>query len=160
MEFSCGEDFDNKESETALRDENRAMQQNSVMEVQHHHHGDEKDADFSPVEHPVEPRDEDRPVKCPMPESSVINDGGMHEKRFAESFRKRIEVPATMVDGNRERTAAMDPESPARAVRKRHHTLTNGDLGMTPSVSMPPLTPVPTQNVTIFQILQESDKFE
>lgn len=43
------------------------------MHPHHHHQGDENEADFWPVEHPLEPRDEDRPVKCPMPESSVIN---------------------------------------------------------------------------------------
>ncbi|KAI4357397.1 hypothetical protein L6164_001347 [Bauhinia variegata] len=160
MGFSCGEDFD-KESGTVLIDDNRAMQQNNVIEVQHHHqHGDDNDADFWPVEHPVEPRDEDRPVKCPMPESSVINDGAMHEKKFSESLRKRVEVPAKMANCNRERTAAMDPEPPARAVRKRHHTLTNGDFVITPVMRMPSLPPLPTQNVTIFQMLQEIDKFE
>lgn len=47
------------------------------MEVHHHQQqqqqGVENEADFWPVEHPLEPRDEDRPVKCPMPQSSVIN---------------------------------------------------------------------------------------
>lgn len=44
------------------------------MEVHHnHHHGVDKNTDFYPVEHPMEPPDEDRPVKCPMPESSVIS---------------------------------------------------------------------------------------
>lgn len=35
--------------------------------------GEEVDFEIWPVEHPMEPPDEDRPVKCPMPESSVIN---------------------------------------------------------------------------------------
>ena len=43
------------------------------MEGHQHNQGVEKSTDFFPVEHPVEPTDEDRPVKCPMPESSVIN---------------------------------------------------------------------------------------
>jgi len=38
-----------------------------------HHLGVEVDMEFWPVEHPMEPPDEDRPVKCPMPDSSVIN---------------------------------------------------------------------------------------
>lgn len=34
----------------------------------------EVDFEIWPVEHPMEPPDEDRPVKCPMPaDSSVIN---------------------------------------------------------------------------------------
>lgn len=38
-----------------------------------HHHGGEVDMEFWPVEHPMEPPDEDRPVKCPMPDSSVLD---------------------------------------------------------------------------------------
>lgn len=38
-----------------------------------HHLEVEVDMDFWPVEHPMEPPDEDQPVKCPMPDSSVIN---------------------------------------------------------------------------------------
>jgi len=43
------------------------------MEVYHHHQRVDNNTDFFPVEHPMEPPDEDRPVKCPMPESSVIS---------------------------------------------------------------------------------------
>lgn len=47
------------------------------MDLQYHHgNGIEFDLDveFWPVEHPMEPPDEDRPVKCPIPTaSSVIN---------------------------------------------------------------------------------------
>lgn len=68
---------DEKESEIIFIDETRATQQRNLalMEVHHNHNheGAENEADFWPVEHPLEPRDEDRPVKCPMPESSVIN---------------------------------------------------------------------------------------
>lgn len=55
-------------------DETSATQQQNciIMEV-HHLQGVDKSTDFFPVEHPMEPPDEDRPVKCPMPESSVIN---------------------------------------------------------------------------------------
>lgn len=30
------------------------------------------DVEFCPVEHPVEPEEEDRPVKCPVPTSSSL----------------------------------------------------------------------------------------
>lgn len=30
------------------------------------------DVEFCPVEHPVEPEEEDRPVKCPVPVSSSL----------------------------------------------------------------------------------------
>ena len=42
------------------------------MDLQHRHHAVEYEVEFWPVEHPMEPQDEDRPVKCPMPTSSVI----------------------------------------------------------------------------------------
>lgn len=36
--------------------------------------GFEFNSDFWPIEHPMEPPDEDQPVKCPIPpHSSVIN---------------------------------------------------------------------------------------
>lgn len=84
----------------------------------------------------------------------------MHEKRFAESLRKRAEISGAME--NRERAATADTEPPARGVRKRHHNLTQGgDLVMTPLMRMPPLPPpLPAQNITIFQMLQQLDKFE
>lgn len=48
------------------------------MDVQVHnelHEGQVElfDFEFWPVEHPSEPPDEDHPLKCPMPDSSVIN---------------------------------------------------------------------------------------
>ncbi|KAK7260555.1 hypothetical protein RIF29_26704 [Crotalaria pallida] len=164
MGFSSEDHFDEKESEFHfhLIDETSATQEQGsiIMEMHHHqqhHHGVEKNTDFWPVEHPMEPPDEDRPVKCPMLESSVVNDGGMQENRFGESLRKRAEVSKAMED--RERTTTTEP--PARGVRKRHHTLTNGgDLVMTPLMRMPPLPPSPAENITIFQMLQQLDKFE
>lgn len=61
-----------------------------------------------------------------------------------------------MAEGER-----MDTQAPARGVRKRQHTLTHGgDIVMTPFMRMPPLPPVPSQNITIFQVLQQLDNFE
>ncbi|KAK7319173.1 hypothetical protein RJT34_03891 [Clitoria ternatea] len=151
-----------KESEFPLTDESSGVtQQNSIIKMEVHNlQGVDKNTDFCPVEHPMEPPDEDRPVKCPMPESSVINDDRMHEKRFAESLRKRAETTGVAEEG--ERRTTMDTEPPARGVRKRHHNLTHGggDLVMTPLMRMPPLPPLPSQNITIFQVLQQLDKFE
>lgn len=36
-------------------------------------HGIEVAVEFKPVEHPVEPLDNDRPVQCPLPEPSILN---------------------------------------------------------------------------------------
>ncbi|XP_004504605.1 uncharacterized protein [Cicer arietinum] len=162
MGFSCEGHFEEKEREFELIDETSVTRQNSIiMEVYHqNHHGVDINTDFFPVEHPMEPPDEDRPVKCPMPESSVIRDERMHEKRNAESLRKRGEISGAIMG---QRTASMDTEAPAQGVRKRHHTLTHGSVGdivMTPLMRMPPLPPLQSQNFTIFQVLQQLDKFE
>jgi hypothetical protein len=59
--------------EFSFIDETSETTQNSIiMEVYNHYHGVENNSDFFPVEHPMEPQNEDRPVKCPMPQSSVI----------------------------------------------------------------------------------------
>lgn len=87
-----------------------------------------------------------------------LQDGGMNESRFSESLRKRTEVPAV---ANRQSTVAVHPDPPVPAVRKRHHTLTDGDhIMMSPLTRMPALPPLPNQNITIFQMLQQFDKFE
>lgn len=36
-------------------------------------HGIEVAVEFKPVEHPIEPLDNAQPVKCPLPEPSILN---------------------------------------------------------------------------------------
>nr|XP_027085381.1 uncharacterized protein LOC113707308 [Coffea arabica] len=36
-------------------------------------HGIEIAVEFKPVEHPIEPHDNDRPIQCPLPEPSILN---------------------------------------------------------------------------------------
>lgn len=36
-------------------------------------HGIEVAVEFKPVEHPIEPFDNDRPIQCPLPEPSILN---------------------------------------------------------------------------------------
>lgn len=36
-------------------------------------HGIEVATEFKPVEHPVEPLDNDLPILCPLPEPSILN---------------------------------------------------------------------------------------
>ncbi|XVE85556.1 hypothetical protein DITRI_Ditri17bG0099700 [Diplodiscus trichospermus] len=149
--------FDRKEREVAVIDETRwELWRDEGGSMDMHHHAIEFDMEFWPVEHPMEPQDEDRPIKCPLPaSSSSINDGkGLEERVAAESWRKRTELPETAKKG-----ISVATEPPVRAVRKRHHTLTGDDHTMKPLTRMPPLPPLPTQNVTIFQMLQEFDKF-
>ncbi|XP_009351599.2 uncharacterized protein LOC103943118 isoform X2 [Pyrus x bretschneideri] len=174
MGFSCGDDFDGEEGKAPLLYETRENQHSSsgCMDGHNHHHHHmqvEVDYEFWPVEHPLEPPDEDRPVKCPMPDSSVINEGGRKEKRFSEtsSMRKRTEASSAAAaaysnQGLTDQTVvAVETPPPARPVRKRHHhTLTRGDHMISPLRRMPPLPSLPTQSITVFQMLQQFDKFD
>ncbi|KAK6921571.1 hypothetical protein RJ641_012078 [Dillenia turbinata] len=117
----------------------------------------EGESDFWPIEHPMEPPDEDRPLKCPIPDSSLINDGNMKKEQFGDRFRKRTEESC---DENKERMVVLAPEPPVRSLRKRHHPLTRGDYTITPMIRRPPMPPFQTENVTIFQMLQHFNEFE
>lgn len=81
----------------------------------------------------------------------------MNEKRFSENMWKITELPI-VVEG--QRMVVTDAEPPVRAVRKRHHTLTRGDHIITPLMRIPPLPPLPTHDISIFQMLQQLDKIE
>ncbi|PKA66226.1 hypothetical protein AXF42_Ash006923 [Apostasia shenzhenica] len=43
---------------------------------------------FRPVEHPVEPINNDQPVQCPLPEPSILNDGKIWKQRFSSTGAK------------------------------------------------------------------------
>ncbi|XP_068332917.1 uncharacterized protein [Pyrus communis] len=184
MGFSCEDDFDGREGEAPLLYETRENQHRSsrCMDVHNHDHHMQVEVDFEfwPVEHPLEPPDEDRPVKCPMPDSSVINidfvsrkmhlqGGGRKEKRLSESNSMRKRTEASSAPGAaysnqglmNPTVAAVATAPPVRAVRKRHHhTLTRGDHMISPLRRMPPLPSLPTQSITVFQMLQQFDKFD
>ncbi|KAH9606525.1 hypothetical protein KSS87_018915 [Heliosperma pusillum] len=56
-------------------------------------HGIEVTIEFKPLEHPTEPLDDDRPVQCPLPEPSILNDGRMWKERVsAANVRKRADI--------------------------------------------------------------------
>ncbi|KAK3154991.1 hypothetical protein QOZ80_2BG0197480 [Eleusine coracana subsp. coracana] len=57
-------------------------------------HGIEVGVEFKPVEHPVEPLNLDQPVKCPLPEPSILHDGRIwKEKMSSVSARVRTDLP-------------------------------------------------------------------
>ncbi|GFZ00345.1 hypothetical protein Acr_13g0017440 [Actinidia rufa] len=136
--------------------------------------GVEYNAEFWPIEHPVEPPDEDQPVKCPMPDSSIIKDSSRFYLAaifevavllallvvlFYPCPRKRADISATMT--KEEMVVVTAERPPARTLRKRHHTRTHhGGDNTTPLLRMPPLYPLPTHSITIFQMLQQFNKFE
>ncbi|KAK1267060.1 hypothetical protein QJS04_geneDACA000531 [Acorus gramineus] len=56
-------------------------------------HGTEVAAEFKPVEHPTEPVDCDEPVKCPLPEPSILNDGRIWKERMSANARTaRVDI--------------------------------------------------------------------
>ncbi|ESQ33628.1 hypothetical protein EUTSA_v10008962mg [Eutrema salsugineum] len=52
-------------------------------------HGIEVATEFKPVEHPVEPLDNDQPIQCPLPEPSILNDGRIWKERVSASMRTK-----------------------------------------------------------------------
>ncbi|XP_019152614.1 PREDICTED: uncharacterized protein LOC109149345 [Ipomoea nil] len=46
-------------------------------------HGIEVAVEFKPIEHPVEPLDNDSPIQCPLPEPSILNDGRIWRERVS-----------------------------------------------------------------------------
>lgn len=43
------------------------------ISVEYDHHDLELEVVFCPLEHPVEPLDEDRPLACPIPNSTILS---------------------------------------------------------------------------------------
>lgn len=56
------------------------------------HHGIELAVEFKPVEHPTEPLDNDRPVQCPLPEPSILNDGRIWKERVCAGVQRRGDI--------------------------------------------------------------------
>uniref|UniRef100_A0A1D1Y358 Histone acetyltransferase mst1 n=1 Tax=Anthurium amnicola TaxID=1678845 RepID=A0A1D1Y358_9ARAE len=56
-------------------------------------HGIEISAEFKPVEHPTEPLDHDQPVRCPLPEPSIINDGRIWKERMSANVLTIADLP-------------------------------------------------------------------
>ncbi|KAM0935370.1 hypothetical protein DsansV1_C29g0211101 [Dioscorea sansibarensis] len=46
-------------------------------------HGIEICLEFKPVEHPMEPLEQDHPVQCPQPDTSLLNDGRVFKERLS-----------------------------------------------------------------------------
>ncbi|KAL5538953.1 hypothetical protein UlMin_042992 [Ulmus minor] len=63
-------------------------------------HGIEVAVEFKPVEHPNEPLDNDRPIQCPLPEPSILNDGRIWKERVSATVRRRSEVIKEDGDGD------------------------------------------------------------
>uniref|UniRef100_A0A5B6YUT0 Uncharacterized protein n=1 Tax=Davidia involucrata TaxID=16924 RepID=A0A5B6YUT0_DAVIN len=62
-------------------------------------HGIEIAVEFKPVEHPTEPLDTDRPIQCPLPEPSILNDGRIWKEQVSAGVQRRADLPV-MQEGN------------------------------------------------------------
>ncbi|XP_044465742.1 uncharacterized protein LOC123195937 [Mangifera indica] len=62
-------------------------------------HGIEVVVEFKPVEHPVEPMDNDQPIQCPLPEPSILNDGRIWKERVSTGIRRRADLPVMKEGG-------------------------------------------------------------
>ncbi|PKA61547.1 hypothetical protein AXF42_Ash018835 [Apostasia shenzhenica] len=100
----------------------------------------ECDVEFTPIEHPMEPLEEDRPAKCPMPDSSLFREKkAMLKEAPAEEFQNMVEP-------------LMENEEsfPTQADRKRHHR-NDQDSSSQPAFR--------TLQYNIFQVFQQCKEF-
>ncbi|KRH74298.1 hypothetical protein GLYMA_01G010900v4 [Glycine max] len=65
-------------------------------------HGIEVAVEFKPVEHPIEPLDNDRPIQCPLPEPSILNDGRIWKERVSATVGRRGDLPVMKEGGTLE----------------------------------------------------------
>ncbi|XP_078439918.1 uncharacterized protein LOC144710119 [Wolffia australiana] len=56
--------------------------------------------EFKSIEHPSEPFDHVEPVKCPLPEPSIINDGRIWKERISATAQARAEVPSVIKESS------------------------------------------------------------
>ncbi|XP_020577641.1 uncharacterized protein LOC110022855 [Phalaenopsis equestris] len=93
-------------------------------------HGFEVAVEFKPVEHPIEPLNHDQPVRCPMPEPSILNDGRIWKERMTSvSARMRMELPVVKEGMQLSPEATVSEKSPPVRSTPRRAIL--------PSVSAP-----------------------
>ncbi|OMO93480.1 hypothetical protein COLO4_16913 [Corchorus olitorius] len=80
-------------------------------------HGIEVAVEFKPVEHPIEPMDNDRPIQCPLPEPSILNDGRIWKERVSASVRRGANLPVMKDGGTLESEATGTKPRPAHSNR-------------------------------------------
>ncbi|CAH2034823.1 unnamed protein product [Thlaspi arvense] len=75
-------------------------------------HGIEVATEFKPVEHPVEPLDNDQPIQCPLPEPSILNDGRIWKERVSASMRKKGDLQIAKDESAAESDGSAAPKPP------------------------------------------------
>ncbi|XP_019101302.1 PREDICTED: uncharacterized protein LOC104785992 [Camelina sativa] len=93
-------------------------------------HGIEVATEFKPVDHPMEPLDNDQPIQCPLPEPSILNDGRLWKERVSASSMRRRGDLAIVQDG-------MDEESDVSVTIPSGTSQCNTNRLFLPSLSAP-----------------------
>ncbi|XP_074587044.1 uncharacterized protein LOC141842944 [Curcuma longa] len=71
-------------------------------------------AEFKPIEHPLEPSNHDRPIRCPLPDPSLLNDVMAGKERTSSSS----------IEGTSARTRADDGTIPDSISEPEQHLIT------------------------------------
>jgi len=104
-------------------------------------HGLETTVEFKPVEQPTEPTNYDQPVKCPLPEPSILNDGRIWKERMSSvSSRVRGDLPVVKEGSQLEPEAARGNKprpSPPKAPRGNNPRPSPPKRAISPSLSAP-----------------------
>ncbi|CAO2838101.1 unnamed protein product [Amaranthus hypochondriacus] len=75
-------------------------------------HGIDVAVAFKPVEHPIEPLDSDKPVRCPLPEPSILNDGRVWKEWVSvANVMRRTDLPLMKEDSTGDSEAASETRS-------------------------------------------------
>ncbi|CAN8290435.1 unnamed protein product [Cochlearia groenlandica] len=83
-------------------------------------HGIEIATEFKPVEHPVEPLDNDLPIQCPLPEPSILNDGRVWKERVSASIGRKGDLNIVQDESAAESDGSVSkpprPSPPSRSI--------------------------------------------
>ncbi|XP_052210837.1 uncharacterized protein LOC127813744 [Diospyros lotus] len=80
-------------------------------------HGIAVAVEFKPLEHPTEPLDNDRPIQCPLPEPSILNDGRIWKERVSAGARRRADLPVMQEETPTEPPQATETRRPPKSNR-------------------------------------------
>ncbi|CAN8316446.1 unnamed protein product [Cochlearia groenlandica] len=89
-------------------------------------HGIVVTTEFKPVDHPIEPLDNDQPIQCPLPEPSILNDGRVWKERVSASMRRRGDL-----------VIGQDEESDGSVTKPSQTSQRNPNRVILPSLSAP-----------------------
>ncbi|KAL0737432.1 hypothetical protein Bca4012_013642 [Brassica carinata] len=142
-----------KQMDFDLSGKTESMEETVLMEYDEENN--QLELEFYPVEHPVEPEEEDRPVKCPVPISSaLIHNSTEKTKPDWVKHRASYETPI------------YPPPRHVRNVRKRRNSFVEGDSSFfrrslfSSSTHEDETTSRRANVTTIYQVLQQVHEFE